>query len=156
MGTINISLIKVTAFSFVSFFITIMYAQGNTDNPDSVHSYKMLGGDAAINEMVSRISGNEDYNYRESLSKARVSNTVYHFDNGNFSEVGILKDFRKAARKSTSPEEFRSYFSERDLPFIEGLDPYMVSSLYVTLRKSTLNGYLELLDTTFTSLYAME
>ena len=156
MGTINTSPIKVIVFSFVSFFITILHAQGDTENPDHLHSFKMLVGKAAINEMVSQINLNEDYNYRENLNEARVSNTIYHFDDGNFSEVGILKHFRKAARKSASLEEFRSYFSKGNLPFIEGLDHQMVSALYVTLRKSTLNGYLELLDTTFTSLYAME
>jgi len=156
MGTINTSPIKVIIFSFVSFFITILHAQGEAENIGHLHSFKMLGGNVAVNEMVAQINLDEDYNYRESLSKARVSNTIYHFDYGNFSEVGILKHFKKAARKSASLEEFRSYFSERDLPFLEGLDPQMVSDLYVTLRKSTLNGYLELLDTTLTSLYTME
>lgn len=156
MGTIGTSWIKAIAFSFMSFFIIILHAQGNGANPDHLYSFAMPGGNAVIDKMVSRINGNEDYSYRKNLREARNSDTVYHFDNGNFSEIEILKHLKKAARKSTSLEEFRSYFSERDLPFIEGLDPQMVSSIYVTLRKSTLNGYLELLDTAFTSLYAME
>lgn len=143
-------------FSVVVSFITILHAQENAKNTYTIPPFKMLGGTTAINGMVSRINGNEDYNYRENLSKARVSNTLYHFDGGNFSEVGILKHFKKAARKSTSLEEFRSYFSKRNLPFIDGLDYQMVSTLYATLRKSTLNGYLELLDTKFTSLYTWE
>ena len=155
MGTISTSWIKAIAFSFMGFFITILHAQGKAEDPDSILSYKRLGGDTVINEMVSRINLDEDYNYKENLHKARVSNTIYHFDEGDFSEVGILKHFKKAARKSTSPEEFISYFFTRNLPFMEGLDRQMVSDLYVTLRKSTINGYLELLDTALTSLYTM-
>jgi len=94
-------------------------------------------------DMVSKIVSNGRFRYRKTLRHSKSVNKEYVFQDVHISEVEILKLFKKAARKSDSPEEFENYFFERKLYFLDKLEGYVVSGLYNTLRKTTFNGILD-------------
>lgn len=94
-------------------------------------------------ELATQIAFRDDFKYRRELRKSRASKNRYHFSDTTISETEVLKHFKRAARKSESSGEFEGYFSERNLDFINTLDRKTVSGLYLSMRRYTLNGYLD-------------
>ena len=93
--------------------------------------------------MVSKIVSNGKFRYRKTLRHSKSTNKQYEFNNIKISEVEVLRHFKKAARTSGTVQEFKFYFSSRNLKFIEMLDGDVISSLYSTIRQKTFNGKLE-------------
>jgi len=108
---------------------------------------------ASFEKMASNIATSTNFKYRKALRKAKESKNVYDFSDGELSEATILKYFKKAARKADTVEGFRNYFYERELSFIETLDGITLSKIYIRIRPTTFNGYLDDLEQAFGSVY---
>tara|TARA_R110002051_G_scaffold87713_4_gene154507 strand:- start:63476 stop:63928 length:453 start_codon:yes stop_codon:yes gene_type:complete len=146
----------ILVFLFICLASTKLNAQECVVKTNEMPVDQFVEREFTFKDLAIQINFNEEYKYRKSLIKARISNKIYHFKSRTFSEVVILKYLKKAARASATIEAFESYFSKRNLPFIDELDHFIVIELYHTMRKSTFNSYLEFLTTAYTTLYAIE
>ena len=108
---------------------------------------------ASFEKMASNIATSTNFKYRKALRKAKASKNVYVFSERQISEVAILKYFKKAARKADTVDDFRNYFYEWDLSFIDILDGKTISNIYIRIRPTTFNGYLDDLEQAFGSVY---
>jgi len=67
--------------------------------------------------MVSNIVINEDFKYRKTLKEAKAEKNEYILRNTRISEVQILKNYKRAARRSELVEEYISCFQDRKSQF---------------------------------------
>lgn len=137
------------------FYSTILNAQNAPSIESNLIGFKQLMNNDYKNA-ATEISKMEVFKYRKILREARLSKEEYHFNGVTFSKLSFLKHLKKAARKSTTLEKFKDYFLGNDLHYITDLDQNIVSGLYLIMRKSTFNSYLELLSTTYISFYTIE
>src|SRR5690606_23174739 len=107
----------------------------------------------SFEKVTSDIATSTDFKYRKALRKAKKSKNVFVFSDGELSEATILKYFKKAARNADTVDDFRKYFYERELSFIETLDGKTLSNIYIRIRPTTFNGYLDDLEQAFGSVY---
>jgi|SRR5690554_802434 len=129
----------------------ILYGQKNNEGESLLFHTNTISvdGNASFKRMVSRIVTETDFKYRKALRRAKATGKRYVFSGKEISEVEILKHFKKAARKSDSADEFKNYFYDRELSFINVLSENTVNNLYATIRATTFNGYLEYLEAFF-------
>ena len=134
-----------TTFLIITFLFTVnIFAQAN-QQPD-----KMLHADtvtihyknAALKNFVSEIISDTDFNYRKTLKESKSSQKYYTEGDVEITEANLLKQFKKAARKSDSPEAFTLYFKNLNLNFVATLDQYAIEQLYNTIRQTTFYGFL--------------
>jgi len=146
METLKRNLINLFVGVIASLYIISAEAQSiNNQNLVVVNldAISIVSNQDKFKNMVSKIVSNGSFRYRKALRHSKSVNKQYDFRNVHISEVEILKLFKKAARKSGSPEEFKDYFFDRNLYFLNMLEGYVVSSLYNTIRKTTFNGILD-------------
>lgn len=149
MKTLNTYLTKIIVLIVFSISNTSVYSQKLTQTKSGIVCLDTV--EMPINQhfyvaMVSEIVYNENFKYRRALKKAKLSNKQYLSLNNTFSEVAILKYFKKGARRSKSVDEFTRYFHDRNLSFLSILTVNIISRLYYTFRKITFNGQLDILE----------
>lgn len=156
MSTSYKLLVKTITVLFLSILSTNLEAQENDIGSNDLKTSKVIETPTAFKEWIKKIAFSKRYSYRDSLRKARITSRVFAYQGNTFSEIALLKTFKKAGRKSATLEAFIAYFSIRELPFLVDLDHHLLSGVYLSMRKSTFNGYLELVGTTFMSLYTID
>lgn len=151
MKTLNEYLATSLLILLVAISTMILYGQKNNEGELLLFHTNTISvdGNASFKKMVSRIVTKSDFKYRKALRRAKASEKKYFFSGKEISEVVILKHFKKAARESNSVEEFKKYFYDRELSFINVLSEKTVNNLYATIRATTFNGYLDYLDAFF-------
>ncbi|HLU81615.1 MAG TPA: hypothetical protein VK010_06020 [Flavobacteriaceae bacterium] len=152
MKTSNSYFRKVMFMAFLIMSALRLYGQDNRESESmEVHldTVTLEGDYVSFKKMVSVIVAKQDFKYRKALRRAKASKKQYVFSDLTISEVEILKHLKKAARKSESPQAFKTYFYDKEFYFIEVLDNKTMATLYSKIRATTLKGYLEELDAFF-------
>jgi len=103
---------------------------------NSLKLFKQLSNDIALDE---------EFNYRKELKASRAEQTMFYFRDTKISKTQLLRHFKRAARSSDNSIQFKTYFMERQLYFINKLDRKTLSGVYDAMRSKTLNGYLDIL-----------
>lgn len=103
---------------------------------NSLQLFKQLSNDIALKE---------EFNYRQELKDSRSDNSVFYFRDTTLSKTKLLRHFKRAARSSDNSIQFKTYFLEKELYFINNLDRKTLSGMYDAMRSKTLNGYLDIL-----------
>ncbi|WP_159075764.1 hypothetical protein [Muricauda brasiliensis] len=103
---------------------------------NSLELFKQLSNDIALDE---------EFNYRKELKASRAEQTMFYFRDIKVSKTQLLRYFKRAARSSDNSIQFKTYFLERQLYFINKLDRKTLSGVYDAMRSKTLNGYLDIL-----------
>ncbi|MDP2688387.1 MAG: hypothetical protein Q8O62_14300 [Aequorivita sp.] len=143
-----ITVLTISAFT--------LNAQNDIENESAIvqlDTVSINGNYASFEKMATNIATSTNFKYRKALRKAKASKNVYVFSERQISEVAILKYFKKAARIADTVDDFRNYFYERDLSFIEALDGKTINNIYLRIRPATFNGYLDDLEQAFGSVY---
>lgn len=138
-----IKIAALTILSLVSVSVTAQTSNRNKFKIIQLDTISVTSGQQDFNKFILNTIHSGSFNYRKVLKKAKSENELYKFKRFNLSKVELLKQFKKAARKSDSVEEFVSYFHERDFNFLEHLEDYVIAGLYNTMRKTTFNGLLD-------------
>lgn len=152
MKTLHEYFATAILISLVTISTMILYGQKNSEGESLIIHLNQIsvdGNHASFKKMVSTIVTRNDFKYRKALRRAKDSQAHYVFSGKEISEVEILKHFKKAARKAENVADFKRYFHDRQLSFIEVLNEKTVYNLYATFRATTFNGYLEELDAFF-------
>lgn len=156
MKTLNNYLRNTLLITVVALSALTLNAQNDIESESVIvqlDTVSVNGNYASFEKMASNIATSTNFKYRKALRKAKTSKNVYVFSDGEMSEVTILKYFKKAARKADTVDDFRNYFDERDLSFIETLDGKTINNIYLRIRPTTFNGYLDDLEQAFGSVY---
>jgi len=135
-----------TTFLLTTFLFTV-----NTSAQANHQSAKIVDLDTvnvnyrstAVNDFVLEIITDKDFKYRKALKESKSSKRYYVVCDVEITEANLLKQFKKAARKSDSPEAFTLYFKNINLNFVAALDQYVIEQLYNTIRQTTFNGFLD-------------
>lgn len=152
MKTFNDYFRKMLIIALVAISTMTLYAQKNSKSESLIvhlDPVSVDGNYASFKKMVSNIVPRNDFKYRKALRRAKAAQAHYVFSGKEISEVEILKHFKKAARKAENVADFKSYFHDRQLSFIEVLNEKTVYNLYASFRATTFKGYLEELDAFF-------
>src|SRR5690554_1072491 len=152
MKTLSIYQIRVYVIALLNIFTLNLSAQQHDSSETKtveLDTVTIASNKQEFESMVSSIAYNRNFKYRKTLRKSRVTKRKYIFSNREISETRVLKHFKKAAGKSESADEFKEYFLDRNLTFINVLDGKIIFNLYMTMRETTLNGYLDELHSIF-------
>lgn len=96
-----------------------------------------------FNQFVSEIISDDNFRYRKTLRNAKELDRYYLLGDVTISQANLLKEFKKAARKSDNADGFLSYFQTRDMNFIDLIDWYDLERLYSVIRQTTFNGFID-------------
>lgn len=151
MKTLHEYFATAILLSLITISTMIVYGQKNSEGESLLFHMNPVSvdGNTSFKKMIFRIVTKTDFKYRKALRRAKDSQKHYVFSGKEISEVEILKHFKKAARKAENVADFKRYFHERQLSFIEVLNEKTVYNLYATIRATTFKGYLEELDAFF-------
>ena len=135
----------------IAFLLNLMlFTNNSTGQADfrfakavDLDTVNLKSGSVAVNRFVSDIITDKDFKYRKTLRKSKSSNKHYTLNDVEITEADLLKQFKKAARKSNSVAGFTQYFQNRNLSFIATLDQFVLEQLYNTIRQTTFNGFLD-------------
>lgn len=139
------NILKVLFTVPIMFIPIVFYAQekplyrskeGNSRAHIAIQDFKTLS---------KRIAFNEDFKYREELRSSKLNNTNFYFGDTLIAKAEVLRNFKRAARKSDNLDGFQQYFLQRKLHYVKMLDRRTLAEIQQTMRSTTLNGYLEIL-----------
>ena len=140
MKTINF--INKVMLSFVMIGIsaqaqtTVTGVENDQMVENSFQLFKQLSNDIALDE---------EFNYRKELKESKAEQTVFYFRDTKVRKTHLLRYFKRAARSSDNSIQFKTYFLEKQLYFINNLDRKTLSGMYDAMRSKTLNGFLDVL-----------
>lgn len=135
-----------TTFLIITFLFTVnIFAQADQQPAKMLHADTVTVNykNPAVKNFVSDIISDTDFNYRKTLRESKSSQKYYTVGDVEITEANLLKQFKKAARKSDSPEAFTLYFKNINLNFVATLDQYVLEQLYNTIRQTTFYGFLD-------------
>lgn len=85
----------------------------------------------------------EDFEYRQFLREAKVSNKNYGIGEKQYNEVELAKVFRKGARKSENTAEFITFLKKENPNLISNLSEDDLNTLFKQFRTGTFHEYLD-------------
>ena len=140
MKTINFITHVLLSFVMVGLSAQVQTTDTGIENKkkieNSLQLFKQLSKDIAIDK---------EFNYRQELKASRSEQTMFYFRDTTLSKTLLLRHLKRAARNSDNSIQFKRYFLEKQLHFINDLDRRTISGVYDAMRSKTLNGYLDIL-----------
>ena len=146
MKTISRTAFKIFIISAFFFLTSNGFSQTNLTPETTVvdlDTVQVYFKASEFNQFVSEIISDDNFRYRKTLRNAKELDRYYLLGDVTISQANLLKEFKKAARKSDNADGFLSYFQTRDMNFIDLIDWYDLERLYSVIRQTTFNGFID-------------
>lgn len=113
----------------------------------------LVANQQSFENLVCDIVLDENFKYKKALRKSKLTKRQYTFSDIRISETDILKQFKRAARRSESTADFIGYFYNKDMDILEKLNGNDIRLLYLTFHKGTLSEYFQELESAFGTIH---